>query len=197
MEIKPEEQEVLDCWNAQAKIGGFRPHRSLLPDAKYAIRQIIKQGWKYDHIKGAIQNFALVLSDEKFYFKFNKWTLAEFLSRGKKDDKGARWLWFCPEYFNPERWYTKEVKTKITTQRELELDREKRRLQSGRQLDIAQNAVKPIPAPENRKPLIQAQINTLLKDAKTVPVNKPYIPLPEPERQRRLENMKKQLALKD
>ena len=62
---------------------------------------------------------------------------------------------------------------------------------------LTQNAVKPIPAPENRKPLIQSQINTLLKDAKTVPVNKPYIPLPEPERQRRLENMKKQLALKD
>jgi hypothetical protein len=121
------EQDILTTWNEQAKTGGFRPHRSLLPDAQYAIKQTLKEGWKIEDIIGAIKNYAYVLSCEKFFFKYNQWTLCQFLSRGKKDDKGKRWTWFHPEYFNEEKWYTKEVKQKLTQERERLAMIEKRR----------------------------------------------------------------------
>jgi hypothetical protein len=121
-----EEIAVLQVWNDQAKIGGYKAHRSLLPDAQQAIRKIIKEGYDYESIKGAIRNYAFVLSDVKFYFKYNQWTLAQFLSRGSKDDKGKRWLWFHPEYFNEEKWWTKQVREQATLNRERAYAKEKK-----------------------------------------------------------------------
>ena len=113
-----EEIAVLQVWNEQSKIGNYRPHKSLLPDAQQAIRQQIKEGYDYESIKAAIRNYAYVLSNNKFYFSYTGWTLSQFLSRGKKDDKGKRWLWFHPEYFNEERWWTKQVREQATLNRE-------------------------------------------------------------------------------
>ncbi|MFA5381933.1 MAG: hypothetical protein WC356_02120 [Candidatus Micrarchaeia archaeon] len=120
-----EEISVLQIWNEQAKIGKYKPHRSLLPDAQQAIRKIIKEGYDYEAIKSAIRNLAFVLSDARFYFKYNQWTLAQFLSRGSKDDKGKRWLWFHPEYFSEEKWWTKQVREQATLNRERAYAKEK------------------------------------------------------------------------
>jgi len=125
IDIKPEEQGILDYWNEQSKIGGYKPHRSLLADAHKTIKQIIKEGYTYEQIKSAIKNYTFVISDDRFYFKWNKWTLKEFLSRGAKDDKGARWLWFIDDYFNEEKWLTKEEKNRIIMERENRNRREK------------------------------------------------------------------------
>ena len=112
-----EEIAVLQVWNCGAYdkdngtgIKDFKRHLSLLPDATTAIRSVIKEGWTYEAIKGAIVNYLYILAyDNKFFFNW-KWTLAEFLTRGKKDDKGKRWLWFYSEYFDEKRWYIGQEK---------------------------------------------------------------------------------------
>jgi hypothetical protein len=123
-----QERQVLDVWNKQAEIGGYRPHRSLLPVAEQAIRKIIKQGYSYDDIKGAIKNYAHTISPltPQFFWKYRLWRLDQFLSRGVKDDRGSRWLEFHPDTYCEEKWWTKPVREQATLNRERLLAKEKK-----------------------------------------------------------------------
>ncbi len=156
MNTPDKEQEILTVWNEWAKMGGYRPHKELLPDARIAIKILVKAGYKIEDIGQAIRNYAYIVSPEntQFYFKWQqgkkKWTLAQFLTRGatcKKDDKGARWLWFHPEYFDETVWYSKSA----IMQKELQLHREK--IKNSRPIPAIEpltKGIKSIPEPKSR-----------------------------------------------
>jgi len=122
-----EEIAVLQIWNEQAKIGGYKPHKSLLPVVEQAIRKIIKQGYSYDDIKGAIKNYAHTISPltPQFFWKYRLWRLDQFLTRGVKDDRGSRWLEFHPDTYDEEKWWTKQVREQSTLNRERIVAKEK------------------------------------------------------------------------
>jgi thymidylate synthase len=200
------EQQIIDYWNSKKqepfykktkdgdRLMKWKGCRELSIAVRNAINAAIKNT-SLESLKSAIDNYALVVWGREYFWSYC-WGLYDFLTRRvDKVKDNFSWYRFIPDNFDDSTYLCRDILKQQTTQREFELDREKRRLQSGKTIDIAQNAVKQIPAEENRRPLIQSQINTILKDAKTVPVNKPYIPLPEAERQRRLENIKKQLLI--
>lgn len=67
---------VFDHWNQQNII----VHKKLTDDIHSAIAAVLKNSSAED-IKAAINNYAEILQDEQYFFKY-KWTLKDFLKRG-------------------------------------------------------------------------------------------------------------------
>lgn len=68
---------IFDHWNTQAII----THNALTPKIERAINGCLKDGYTPDEIKTAISNYASILKNNNYYFKY-QWTLKDFLQRG-------------------------------------------------------------------------------------------------------------------
>ena len=101
-------QAVLDTWNAQKAKGRWKTHRSLLPDIKKAIRFNIKEGWTLEDMCESIENYGTVLTGKQYKWDWDKWTLAQYLTRGVRDND-LRWVWFHPNNFREEDWLTEKA----------------------------------------------------------------------------------------
>ena len=69
--------QVFECWNNQKII----IHRTLTDKTKRTINGRLKEKYTADEICKAIANYAEIVRDEQYYFKY-KWTLQHFLQRG-------------------------------------------------------------------------------------------------------------------
>lgn len=67
---------VFDFWNSQKIIN----HKKLTEDIKRAIKTALDT-YSEKEIRQAIANYAEILNDESYYFKY-RWTLKDFLKRG-------------------------------------------------------------------------------------------------------------------
>ena len=107
-------QAVFDCWNKQSDNGRWKTHRKLTPDIENAVRKTLKDKWTAEDVCSAIKNFAAVLQSPKGTYKwtYDRWGLAEFLTRGQKDDKGLRWTWFHTNNFKEDDWLTDATRKK-------------------------------------------------------------------------------------
>ena len=99
-EIEPEkkpERDVFDYWNIKETI----VHRDF---SKFSpsINESLKH-YKPEEIKTAIDNYAVVLKDRKYYWS-HSWTLDQFLQRKGAIDK------FLPDNFKEEEFYCQEYK---------------------------------------------------------------------------------------
>ena len=101
-------QAVLDTWNAQKTKGRWKTHRSLLPDIKEAVKFNLKGGWTLEDMCAAIENYGTVLTGKQYKWSWDKWTLAQFLTRGVRDND-LRWVWFHPNNFREEDWLTEKA----------------------------------------------------------------------------------------
>jgi hypothetical protein len=118
-------EKVFLIWNSRSDNGPWKTHRSITPDIQQAIRQNLKEGWTAQDMCEAIINFAMVIQAPKGKYKFtyDKWGLFQFLSRGQKDEKGKRWIWFHPNNFIDSEWQTdSHIKSVIRQQRKTEVD---------------------------------------------------------------------------
>lgn len=114
-------EKVFNCWNEQRNNERWKTHKDLTPDIRAAIRKNQSVGWSADDMCGAIANFALVVQGKDYKWTYSKWGLVEFLTRGQKDDKGLRWLWFHPNNFVEKDWLTKDaIDRRIAANREKE-----------------------------------------------------------------------------
>ena len=67
---------IFDLWNSL----GIVKHKTLTPEMKRAIKTAM-ESYSQEDICGAIQNYALILADDIYFFKY-RWTLRDFLRRG-------------------------------------------------------------------------------------------------------------------
>jgi len=98
---KPEDI-IFNKWNS---LKNSKHHRSLKPDMTVAIKFHLKAGWTVEDITGAMDNYDLLLSSKDYELTYGKWSLAEFLTRGQKDND-YRWIWFEPDRFRAKDWMT-------------------------------------------------------------------------------------------
>jgi len=68
--------DIFDLWNTQ----GIIQHKKLTSEIKRAIEIRLKD-YSIDEICQAMKNYAEIVKDEQYYFKY-KWTLKDFLKRG-------------------------------------------------------------------------------------------------------------------
>ena len=114
-------QAILDCWNAQKEFGRWKTHRKLTPDIKRAIDENMRDGWEVEDICGAIVNFAACVHSRDTRWTHDKWSLAQFLTRGKRDDD-RRWVWFNDNNYREDDWLTPAaVQRRIKARRQQEL----------------------------------------------------------------------------
>lgn len=109
-------QQVLDIWNKQRENGRWKTHTKLTPDIISAVRKNLVAHWTVEDICAAIDNFAKIVQGKGYKWTYAKWGLVEFLTRGQKDDKGLRWLWFHPNNFVEDDWLTDETRQKRAEQ---------------------------------------------------------------------------------
>ena len=91
---------IFDCWNSQR---GLKHHRKITPDIKGAIDENLKEGWEIEDMVVAIKNFASCLASKETTWTYRKWSLAQFLTRGKKDND-KRWVWFSENNYRIDEW---------------------------------------------------------------------------------------------
>ncbi len=114
---KPTIEDIFKQWNACSQNGRWKTHRSLTPDIKAAVKYNLSKGWTLQDMIDAIPNFAKVVQGKDYKWTYDKWTLAQFLTRGKQDGD-LRWVWFHPNNFRASEWLTKEaVKKNIEKKR--------------------------------------------------------------------------------
>ena len=101
-------QILLDVWNAQKEFGRWKTHRKITPDIKKSVDENMLDGWDIEDMSGAIVNFAACYHSKETKWTFGKWGLAQFLSRGKREDD-KRWIWFTANNYREDEWLTKEA----------------------------------------------------------------------------------------
>ena len=111
---------ILAVWNAQREFGKWKTHRKITPDIKTAIDENIREGWDVEDMSGAIVNFAACVHSKETKWTFSKWGLAQFLSRGKREDD-KRWIWFTDNNYREDEWLTdRAIKDRIKQKRLIE-----------------------------------------------------------------------------
>ncbi len=108
MSYVQEVQEILDHWNTQK----FREQPNskttwhIRREVKYDLELAVTTALKHftvDDIKGAIDNYALVILGQDYFYDYDKWTIDIFLTRKEKDDRNMfRWWRWLPGRFEEE-----------------------------------------------------------------------------------------------
>lgn len=109
-------ETILACWNSQKK--PWKAHRKLTPDIRQAIAKNIKQGWDAEDICHAIDNYASCYHSKETKWTYGKWSLAEFLTRGKRDGD-LRWVWFTDNNYREADWLTDRARRDRINQQRL------------------------------------------------------------------------------
>jgi hypothetical protein len=96
-------QQVFDHWNLYKGRGNWVSHREMSKPTAITIRRLIKQvGLK--NLITAIDNFALVFLSTDYIWT-HRWTLREFLTRTRPDNRSELQLCrFLPGDFDEEGW---------------------------------------------------------------------------------------------
>ena len=105
------EQAVFKKWNEYSSIGRWVCHREIKPDIIDAIKFNTKKGWTIQDMCDAIVNFANAIQNKDCRWTYNEWSLAQFLTRGKKEND-LRWVWFHPNNFRASDWLTEKAVVK-------------------------------------------------------------------------------------
>ncbi len=143
--VKPTLQEVkaiFDCWNAQKEFGRWKSHRKITPDIKQAVIENLRNGWDTEDMCCAIVNFASCYHSKETKWTYGKWSLAQFLSRGKSDkEKGRQWIRFTDNNYREDDWLTRDAVHK-------RIDSQRRKPAT---LDLAKGLLKKVPGRDKRK----------------------------------------------
>ena len=97
--------DVFDLWNAYKGEPHWRSHTKLTFDMVNAIQENLKY-YSVEQICSAINNYATILIEEKYFFDYT-WPLTVFLTvkEGKTKDSLKKWIkFFHPENFIEEKW---------------------------------------------------------------------------------------------
>ena len=112
----PKPEDIFKKWNDCSLTGRWKTHRRLTPDIRDAIKYNTGKGWTVEGMCDAIANFAKIVQGKEYKWTYDRWSLAQFLTRGRKDND-LRWVWFHPNNFRDSDWLTKEAVAKQIKQR--------------------------------------------------------------------------------
>lgn len=100
-------ETIFDFWNLHKKSGRWQKHKKLTKDMVEAILTSLKD-YSLEDICGAINNYAKVLQNEKYYWDYI-WPLSTFLTvkEGKHKDDPRKWWRWLEENFVEENFLTR------------------------------------------------------------------------------------------
>lgn len=92
---------VFEHWNLYKNQGNWKSHREVTPEIVEAINERLKK-YSIEQLKAAITNYADILLSPQFVWSKN-WTLREFLTRHRPDDRNELQLYrFLENNFSPD-----------------------------------------------------------------------------------------------
>ncbi len=115
-------QYIFDAWNAH-KCKGWKSHKLMNKPTNDAISKRLNQGYSMEDLCKAFNNYAKVLLSRDYTWT-QSWTLFQFLTRTKPDDRSMEQLhrWLEGEF------YQDDYLTPSAKQRHIERERKKSEL---------------------------------------------------------------------